>query len=103
MPIRVVLADDSLIVREGIRRLLELDRDVEVVASCGDLDALLEAVEARLPDVVMTDIRMPPDSSDEGIRAALVLRQTHPDLGVVVVSQYSAIARTEGQLSWETV
>jgi DNA-binding NarL/FixJ family response regulator len=89
MPIRVVLADDSLIVREGIRRLLELDRDVEVVASCGDLDALLEAVEARLPDVVMTDIRMPPDSSDEGIRAALVLRRTHPDLGVVVLSQYS--------------
>ena len=63
--------------------------DVEVVASCGDLDALLEVVEAQRPDVVMTDIRMPPDSSDEGIRAALALRETHPDLGVVVLSQYS--------------
>jgi len=89
MPIRVVLAEDSLIVREGIQRLLELDQDVEVVASCGDLDALLEVVEAQRPDVVMTDIRMPPDSSDEGIRAALALRETHPDLGVVVLSQYS--------------
>ena len=89
MPIRVVLAEDSLIVREGIQRLLELDQDVEVVASCGGLDALLEVVEAQRPDVVMTDIRMPPDSSDEGIRAALALRETHPDLGVVVLSQYS--------------
>jgi DNA-binding NarL/FixJ family response regulator len=89
MPIRVVLAEDSLIVREGIQRLLELDQDVEVVASCGDLDALLAVVEAQRPDVVMTDIRMPPDSSDEGIRAALALRETHPDLGVVVLSQYS--------------
>ena len=89
MPIRVVLAEDSLIVREGVQRLLELDPDVEVVASCGDLDALLEVVEAQRPDVVMTDIRMPPDSSDEGIRAALALRETHPDLGVVVLSQYS--------------
>src|SRR5947199_7351605 len=89
MPIRVVLAEDSLIVREGIQRLLELDQDVEVVASCGDLDALLEVVEAQRPDVVMTDIRMPPDSSDEGIRAALALRETHPNLGVVVLSQYS--------------
>ena len=89
MPIRVVLAEDSLIVREGIRRLLELDSEVEVVAGCGDLDALLEAVEQQRPDVVVTDIRMPPDSSDEGIRAARALRETHPGLGVVVLSQYS--------------
>ena len=89
MPIRVVLAEDSLIVREGIRQLLEVDRDVEVVASCGDLDALLRVVEAERPDVVITDIRMPPNSSDEGIRAALALRETYPDLGVVVLSQYS--------------
>ena len=89
MPIRVVLAEDSLIVREGIRRLLELDCQVEVVAGCGDLDALLEAVEAERPDVVLTDIRMPPGTSDEGIRAALKLRQTHPELGVVVLSQYA--------------
>ncbi|HUO70715.1 MAG TPA: response regulator transcription factor [Solirubrobacteraceae bacterium] len=89
MPIRVVLAEDSLIVREGIRRLLELDGEVEVVAGCGDLDSLLEAVEAERPDVVLTDIRMPPDASDEGIRAALRLRETHPELGVVVLSQYA--------------
>jgi DNA-binding NarL/FixJ family response regulator len=89
VPIRVVLAEDSLIVREGIRRLLELEDEVEVVAGCGDLDSLLQAVETERPDVVLTDIRMPPDSSDEGIRAALILRETHPDLGVVVLSQYS--------------
>jgi DNA-binding NarL/FixJ family response regulator len=89
MPIRVVLAEDSLIVREGVQRLLELDGEVEVVAGCGDLDALLEAVEAERPDVVLTDIRMPPDASDEGIRAALKLRETHPELGVVVLSQYA--------------
>jgi DNA-binding NarL/FixJ family response regulator len=89
VPIRVVLAEDSLIVREGIRRLLELDSDVEVVAGCGDLDSLLAAVESERPDVVLTDIRMPPDSSDEGIRAARALRESHPELGVVVLSQYS--------------
>jgi DNA-binding NarL/FixJ family response regulator len=87
--IRVVLAEDSLIVREGIQRLLELDADVEVVAGCGDLDSLLEAVESERPDVVLTDIRMPPDSTDEGIRAARALRESHPDVGVVVLSQYS--------------
>jgi len=87
--IRVVLAEDSLIVREGIQRLLELDADVEVVAGCGDLDSLLAAVESERPDVVLTDIRMPPDSTDEGIRAARALRESHPGLGVVVLSQYS--------------
>ena len=100
MPIRVVLAEDSLLVREGVRRLLELRPDVEVVAACGDLDALLEAVEAERPDVVLTDIRMPPDASDEGIRAARELRETHPELGVVVLSQYAepgyALALLEG-------
>ena len=75
--------------REGIQRLLELDGEVEVVAGCGDLDSLLQAVESEAPDVVLTDIRMPPDSSDEGIRAARALRESHPDLGVVVLSQYS--------------
>ncbi|HEX4670891.1 MAG TPA: response regulator transcription factor, partial [Solirubrobacteraceae bacterium] len=77
MPIRVVLAEDSLIVREGLQRLLELDGEVEVVAGCGDLDSLLQAVESERPDVVLTDIRMPPGSSDEGIRAARALRESH--------------------------
>jgi DNA-binding NarL/FixJ family response regulator len=76
-------------VREGLQRLLELDGEVEVVAGCGDLDSLLQAVESERPDVVLTDIRMPPDSTDEGIRAARALRESHPQLGVVVLSQYS--------------
>jgi len=76
-------------VREGLQRLLELDGEVEVVAGCGDLDSLLQAVESERPDVVLTDIRMPPDSTDEGIRAARALRESHPELGVVVLSQYS--------------
>ena len=89
MPIRVVLAEDNLIVREGISRLLELEPEVEVIASCGDLDSLLAAVGAERPDVVLTDIRMPPDRHDEGIRAALELRETSPEVGVVVLSQYA--------------
>jgi DNA-binding NarL/FixJ family response regulator len=98
--IRVVLAEDSLIVREGIRRLLDLDPSVTVVASCGDFDSLLAAVEAERPDVVLTDIRMPPDRRDEGIRAALELRAASPEVGVVVLSQYTepayALALLEG-------
>jgi DNA-binding NarL/FixJ family response regulator len=89
MSIRVVLADDHLIVREGLQRLLETQPEVEVVAACGDLDSLLAAVDAEEPDVVVTDIRMPPDNTDEGIRAAARLRGTHPDVGVVVLSQYA--------------
>ena len=77
--IRLVLAEDHYLVREGVRRLLETHPDVEVAATCGDLDSLLAAVEAERPDVVVTDIRMPPEESDEGIRAAARLRETHPD------------------------
>jgi DNA-binding NarL/FixJ family response regulator len=87
--IRLVLAEDSFLVREGIRRLLETQPGLELVASCGDLDSLLTAVEAERPDVVLTDIRMPPDRLDEGIRAAQRLRETSPEVGVVVLSQYS--------------
>jgi DNA-binding NarL/FixJ family response regulator len=89
MAIRVVLAEDHLIVREGVRRLLETQHDVEVAAACGDLDSLLAAVDTEEPDVVVTDIRMPPGNTDEGIRAAKRLRETHPDVGVVVLSQYA--------------
>ena len=100
MPIRVVLAEDHYLVREGIRRLLDGQPDIEVAAACGDFDALLEAVEAEGPDVVVTDIRMPPSGMDEGIQAALRLRETKPDLGVVVLSTYSepsyALALLEG-------
>ena len=89
MPLRVVLADDHYLVREGMRRLLETQPDIEVVAACDDLDSLLAAVEAELPDVVVTDIRMPPTGTDEGIRAADLLRETHPEIGVVVLTQYA--------------
>ena len=89
MPIRLVLAEDHYLVREGVRRLLESQPDLEVVAACGDLDSLLAAVEAEHPDVVVTDIRMPPGNSDEGIQAAARLRTSDPGVGVVVLSQYA--------------
>ncbi len=89
MPIRVVLAEDHLIVREGLRRLLEPRTDLEIAAVCDDLDSLLAAVETERPDVVVTDIRMPPGNRDEGIQAAERLRQTDPNVGVVVLSQYA--------------
>jgi DNA-binding NarL/FixJ family response regulator/DNA-binding SARP family transcriptional activator len=85
---RLVLAEDHYLLREGMRRLLETNSDLEVVAVCEDLDSLLAAVEAERPDVVVTDIRMPPGNLDEGIRASDRLRGEHPDIGVVVLSQY---------------
>jgi DNA-binding NarL/FixJ family response regulator len=90
MAIRLVFAEDHYLVREGVRRLLETRPEFEVVAVCGDLDSLLAAVDAERPDVVVTDIRMPPAGTDEGIQAAERLRQTHPEIGVVVLSQYAS-------------
>jgi DNA-binding NarL/FixJ family response regulator len=87
--IRLVLAEDHYLVREGMRRLLEAEPDIEVAAVCGDLASLLEAVDREHPDVVVTDIRMPPGHGDEGIQAARLLRSIRPDLGVVVLSQYA--------------
>jgi len=89
MAIRLVLAEDHYLVREGVRRLLELRPEFEVVAVCSDLGSLLAAVDAERPDVVVTDIRMPPDGTDEGIQAAESLRETNPEVGVVVLSQYA--------------
>jgi DNA-binding NarL/FixJ family response regulator len=86
--LRVVLAEDNLLVREGVQRLLEAQDGIELVATCGDLQGLLVAVERERPDVVITDIRMPPTGTDEGIRAAERLRTTHPEIGVVVLSQH---------------
>ena len=88
MPIRVALADDNLLVREGLLQVLASEDEVDVVASCDDLPSLLEAVETASPQVVVTDIRMPPSQSDEGIQIARTLHETHPDVGVVVLSQY---------------
>jgi DNA-binding NarL/FixJ family response regulator len=90
VPIRLVLAEDHLLVREGIRRLLEAQPEMEVVAVCEDLDSLLESVDRENPDVVVTDVRMPPGNGDEGIQAARQLRETKPGLGVVVLSQYAS-------------
>jgi DNA-binding NarL/FixJ family response regulator len=87
--IRVVLADDSYIVREGVEQMLAAAEGVEIVESCGDMASVAAAVERESPDVVITDIRMPPQQTDEGIRIAAGLRHTHPDIGVVVLSQYS--------------
>ncbi len=89
MAIRVVLADDHYLTREGVRSLLETDPEIEIAAVCGDLDSLLAAVGETQPDVVVTDIRMPPLGVDEGIQAAIRLRETHPEVGVVVLSQYA--------------
>jgi DNA-binding NarL/FixJ family response regulator len=89
MTLRVLLAEDNYLLREGMRRLLETHPEIEVVGDCGDLDSLLAAAAELRPDVVVTDIRMPPTGTDEGIRAAERLRETQPDLGVVVISQYA--------------
>jgi len=75
-------------VREAVTRLLETADDIEVVGSCEDLDSLLAFVAEHEPDVVVTDIRMPPTGTDEGVRAAKALRASHPAIGVVVLSQY---------------
>jgi DNA-binding NarL/FixJ family response regulator len=89
MTIRVVFGEDNYITRVGILRLLEDAEDIEVVATCGDFDSLRSAVGRVRPDVVLTDVRMPPTTTDEGIRLAAELRITHPDVGVVVLSQYA--------------
>jgi DNA-binding NarL/FixJ family response regulator/DNA-binding SARP family transcriptional activator len=87
-PTRLVLAEDHYLLREGTRRLLETSPDLEIAAVCEDLATLLAAVEAERPDVVITDIRMPPGNLDEGIQASDRLRDEHPHVGVVVLSQY---------------
>lgn len=88
--IRVVLAEDHVLLREGISRLVAANDDMELVGTAGDLPALLALVERERPDVVVTDIRMPPTGTDEGIQAAAWARQHQPGIGVVVLSQYVA-------------
>jgi len=89
MPLRVALGEDSLLVREGIQQLLAVDPEIEIVAAAADLPSLREACERERPDVVVTDIRMPPTSTDEGIQLAAELRDLDPTIGVVVLSQFS--------------
>lgn len=90
MTVRVVVAEDNLLVREGVQQVLADAAGIEVVAVCDDLPSLREAIERTAPDVILTDIRMPPTSSDEGIRLARELRETRPAVGVIVLSQYAA-------------
>jgi DNA-binding NarL/FixJ family response regulator len=82
------VAEDNYLVREGVVRLLGIESDIEVVAAYEDFDALIAGVAADPPDVVITDIRMPPTGTDEGVRAANLIRASHPSVGVVVLSQY---------------
>lgn len=90
MVVRVVLAEDSFLLREGLVRLIDRHPKIELVAACGTYDELMAAVDQHTPDVVITDIRMPPTQTDEGIRAAAELRTTHPGVGVVVLSQFAS-------------
>src|SRR3954454_10307763 len=88
MTISVFLADDSVIVREGVRALIEREPDLEVVGVADDYDSLIAGAEAAAPHVVVTDIRMPPTLQLEGIQAAMELRKRHPGTGIVILSQY---------------
>jgi DNA-binding NarL/FixJ family response regulator len=85
--VRVAIAEDSVLLREGLARLLA-DAGSDVVAQCGTGDELLDEVRKSPPDVVIVDIRLPPTHNDEGMRAALEIRQRHPNVGVLVLSQY---------------
>jgi DNA-binding NarL/FixJ family response regulator len=87
--IRVVVAEDNLLVREGIVRLLSAAPDIDVVRACADYDTVMAAIDEEDPDVVLTDMKMPPTSTGEGVEVARRLRSNHPKTGVVVVSQYS--------------
>src|SRR5438105_4938871 len=88
-PLRVVIAEDNYLVREGTRRLLEDSAEVEVVAAVGTAAELLDAVERLRPEAVLTDFRMPPAHRTEGIDAAHAIRAAHPQVGVVVLSQHA--------------
>lgn len=85
----MIVAEDNVLMREGVVAALSAVDDLEVVAVCGDLDELLAAVETHRPDAVFTDIRMPPDHRDEGIVAARRIRSEHPETGVIVLSQHA--------------
>jgi DNA-binding NarL/FixJ family response regulator len=86
---RVVLAEDNALLRHGLVRLIQAAPDLELVGAAGDLPALTALIEAQSPDVVVTDIRMPPTNTDEGIAIASSLRTRHPQMGVLLLSQYA--------------
>lgn len=90
--IRVVLAEDNVLLRQGLVRLFEQTDHLRIIAAVGTLAELIEAIDTDAPDVVLTDIRMPPTHTDEGIKAATYCREHHPSVGVVVLSQYATPA-----------
>ena len=87
--IRVVLGEDNFLAREAIRGVLQRAEGIELLVACSDLDSLRAAIDETHPDLVVTDIRMPPENTDEGIRLAAELRSSHPEIGVVVLSQHA--------------
>src|SRR5215203_5358092 len=92
MPIRIAVAEDNALLRDGLVRLISSVDDFELVGACSGYDELVALVDAETPDVVVTDIRMPPTGTDEGIRVATLLRTTHPQTAVVVLSQFASPA-----------
>ncbi len=88
MPIRLVLADDHYLLREGVAALIATEAELDLVATCDDFESAIAAVDEHTPDVLITDIRMPPTGTDEGVRLAARLRTSHPTIGVVVLSQF---------------
>jgi len=89
MTVRIVLAEDNFLIREGVRRLLAGRPEIEILAACSDLPEALAAIDVHRPDVVLADIRMPPTFTDEGIQIATWCRARHPEAGVLLLSQYS--------------
>jgi DNA-binding NarL/FixJ family response regulator len=89
MPLRVVFAEDNYLVREGTAALLSTADEIQIVGTAASLDELITSVDEHGPDVVLTDIRMPPTGTDEGIRGAKQIRSSHPSIGVVVLSQFA--------------
>ena len=86
-PLRIVIADDHVLLRQGVASMLD-GEGFDVVAQAGDAEDVIRKVNAHLPDVAVIDIRMPPNGTDDGLRAAIAIRQAHPDIGVLVLSQY---------------
>ena len=99
MTLRVVVAEDSLLVREGVTQVIDRQPDLEVVGACADLPSLRQLLADDIPDVVVTDVRMPPSFTDEGIQMAVELRESHPEVGVVVLSQYAEPAYASSLLA----
>jgi DNA-binding NarL/FixJ family response regulator len=102
MALRIIVAEDSLLMREGIRQVIDRQADLQVVADCADLPWLRALVDSEQPDVVVTDVRMPPTFGDEGIRFAVDIRDSHPGMGVVVLSHYAEPAYVRSLLTGGT-